>query len=205
MIHRLAAVAVLVLLPIAAYAHRLDEYLQATRLSIGVARVDVEIDLTPGVSVARDVFDVIDADRDGRINAAERDAYAREVFHAIALSVDDRQLAMWDVTIQVPEREAMSEGVGTIRLRASATLPRVRSGRHRLAFVNTHRPESSVYLVNALVPTDPRIHIATQQRDPAQRRMTLDYEVDPSWPRAWSLLAALLMGAALAVTRRAKV
>ena len=35
-----------------AAAHRLDEYLQATRLSIDIDRVDLEIDLTAGSAMA---------------------------------------------------------------------------------------------------------------------------------------------------------
>ena len=44
--------AVLLLLPAVALAHRLDEYLQATRLSLALDRVVLKIDLTPGVDVA---------------------------------------------------------------------------------------------------------------------------------------------------------
>jgi len=198
---------VAILMPAPARAHRLDEYLQATRLSIDVDRVDVEIDLTPGVSVAREVFDVIDVNHDGRVSVAERDAYAAAVSRSIALSIDDRPIPIVDATLRVPEFADMSEGVGTIRLRASATLAAVGSGRHRLTYVNRHRPEGSVYLVNALVPSDPRIHIATQERDAAQHQLTLDYDVArglPS-PRAWSLLASLTLGGVLVATRRAKV
>jgi len=35
-----------------ASAHRVDEYLQATRLSIDLDRVEVEINLTPGIDLA---------------------------------------------------------------------------------------------------------------------------------------------------------
>jgi hypothetical protein len=33
-------------------AHRLDEYLQATRISIGANRIVLQMDLTPGMEVA---------------------------------------------------------------------------------------------------------------------------------------------------------
>ena len=39
-----------------ASAHRLDQYLQATRLSLEKNQVGVEIDLTPGVEVAQAIF-----------------------------------------------------------------------------------------------------------------------------------------------------
>jgi hypothetical protein len=63
--------------PGTAGAHRLDEYLQATRLSLDLDRVGVEIDLTAGVSLAAQIFASIDTDRDGRISIAEGEAYAR--------------------------------------------------------------------------------------------------------------------------------
>ncbi len=57
-------------------AHRLDEYLQATRLSVALDRIELEIDLTPGVSIAERIVTAIDTDRDGRFSPAESDAYA---------------------------------------------------------------------------------------------------------------------------------
>jgi len=48
----LIAIAVLAIPPTAT-AHRLDEYLQATRVSIDVDRVDLEIDLTAGTAIAK--------------------------------------------------------------------------------------------------------------------------------------------------------
>src|SRR5580704_17875054 len=74
-------------LPLAS-AHRMDEYLQATRLSIDVDRVDMEIDLTPGVAMASEVFGWIDTNRDGEISQSEGDAYARRMLRSVVLSVD---------------------------------------------------------------------------------------------------------------------
>ena len=206
--HRLLAAAAVVagwiLTPSAAQAHRLDEYLQATRLSIDVDRVGLEIDLTPGVTIARDVFNAIDADGDGWISAAEKEAYAREVLRSIVLSVDGRAAAIVHAEIGVPEFGELAEGVGTIRVRAAADIPYAGAGHHRLAYANVHKADTSVYLVNALVPGDPRIQISAQERDGAQHRLTLDYEVAGGLAsaRTWSLLAALMMAGTLGVTRR---
>src|SRR5262245_44491556 len=73
-----------------AEAHRLDEYLQATRLSVERDRIVVEIDLTPGVAVAPDVFEWIDTNHDGRISSTESDGYAQLVFSSIVLWVDGK-------------------------------------------------------------------------------------------------------------------
>jgi hypothetical protein len=98
----------------------------------------------------------------------------------------------------------MSLGVGTIRVRASARVPAAGAGRHRLSYFNTHHPESSVYLVNALVPADRRIQITAQRRDHAQHGLELDYDVmvDASWARTCSLLLAFAMGGVLVAARR---
>jgi len=191
--------------PAPAAAHRLDEYLQATRLSVDVEHVDVEIDLTPGARVAPEVFGSIDTDGDGQISNAEAEAYAQEVLRSVVLSVDGRPVRLRLLEIRVPQFHDMILGVGTVRIRASAihsvASSRIRasathsvasSNRHRLSYVNTHRSKSSVYLVNVLVPADPRIEVRGQTRDTAQRMLTLEYRVMPD--RAWTVACALLFG-----------
>jgi nickel/cobalt transporter (NicO) family protein len=187
-------------------AHRLDEYLQATRLSIDVERVGLEIDLTAGVALAPEVFSWIDTDRDGQISHAEGEAYARDVLRSVVLSVDGQPVPITLIGIRVPQFRDMSLGVGTIQVRATANISTTGAGRHHVSYVNTHWSASSVYLVNALVPADPRVQIAGQQRDRAQHGLTLDYtvEADALWARTWSLLAALAMAGVLGVTRRSR-
>src|SRR5262245_61337231 len=70
-----------------ASAHRLDEYLQAARIGIDPGRVQLELDLTPGVAVAGKVIGDIDRDRDGVLSADEKRAYAAQVFGALAMDV----------------------------------------------------------------------------------------------------------------------
>ena len=86
----------------------------------------------------------------------------------------------------------MTEGIGTVRLRANARIPSAASGRHVLTYLNSHRSESSVYLANALVPTDNRIAITSQRRDPAQHMLTLEYDVAyGAWPQVLLLASAI--------------
>jgi hypothetical protein len=192
--------------PAPARAHRLDEYLQATRLAIDVEHVRLEIDLTAGVAVAHEVFAWIDTNRDGQISDAEGDVYAREVLRSVVLSVDGQPVPITSVEIRCPQFSDMSLGVGTIQVRASGKVSAITAGRHRISYLNTHRSERSVYLVNALVPADPRIQIAGQQRDRAQHGLTVDYTVKTAAPsaRTWSLLAALAMTGVLGMTRRSR-
>lgn len=176
-------------------AHRLDEYLQATRLAIDLERVDLEIDLTPGVAVASRIFSSIDTNRDGEISSAEGEAYARRMLGSVTLSVDGLAAPIVLRETRFPQLREMSLGVGTIQLRATAKVPAAGAGRHRVSFLNTHRPELSVYLVNALVPASPRIRIGDQRRDRAQHGLTLDYTVasDGAPVRAFALFAGLLL------------
>jgi hypothetical protein len=185
--------------PVPADAHRLDEYLQATRLSIDRERLRLEIDLTAGISVAGQVFTSIDTDHDGQVSIVEREAYAREVLRSIALSIDGRPTPIVLEDSEFPEIRDMSLGVGTIRLRATATVPSAAAavGHHTVSYANNHRPLASVYLVNALVPADSRIEIGQQRRDVAQRVLMLEYSVIPDalWARlSWSLVGLAMVG-----------
>ena len=189
--------------PVPAGAHRLDEYLQATRLALDIDRVSLDIDLTPGVSVAARVFGWMDTNRDGEISTTETEAYARRILSGVVLSVDGRAVPVTLVDSRFPDARDMTAGVGTIRLRAASKIPPASAGRHQLAYVNDHRPEMSVYLVNALVPADPRFRITDQRRDPTQHTFTLDYDVArrSGWARTSWLLGALAAVGLLAVTK----
>jgi len=183
-------------------AHRLDEYLQATRLAVAADRIDVEMDLSPGVAVAPLVIGAIDIDGDGRIAPAEARAYAAAVAAAVTLSIDGRPVPLHVDGRVFASPEAMREGGGTIRLALSAPVA-VGGGRHRLAFVNAHLPASSAYLVNALVPADRRITFGAPARDIAQRTFTMDYDVGGA--RAglgWSGAAVAMVGLLVAARRR---
>ena len=178
-------------------AHRLDEYLQVTRIAVDRERVDLDIDLTPGVAVARQVFGWIDSDRNGEISAQEGDAYAAGVLAAIRLDVDDRAQPLTLVGRRFPTLREMSLGVGTVQLTATAAVPRASNGRHQLVYQNSHRPEVSVYLVNALVPKSQDIEVLGQRRDRQQHELRLDYRVGGSTAPAavWRFLAAGVMTA----------
>jgi hypothetical protein len=192
------------LLPTTAGAHRLDEYLQATRVSIERDRVDVEIDLTPGVSIAQQVTAWIDFNRDGEISPVESLTYGRQVLASLALSSDGATVPLHVVDAQAPTIGDMTLGIGTLRLRGSAAIPSTATGRHRLTLINTHHPESSVYLANALVPSDTRIHILGQSRSTNQHRLTIEYDIGIAavWRRiSWTFCAVALL-AGIAWTRR---
>ena len=156
-------------------AHRRDEYLQAARLAIDPGRVQIEIDLTPGIAVADRVLTDIDRDANGSISAAEARAYAERVLSAIALDVDGIPLGVELVDSVCPSIEAVRQGEGTTRIRATASMPRLAGGPHHLRYRNRYRPDISVYLANALIPDSDRVAVAAQRRDVDQRDLIVDY------------------------------
>jgi hypothetical protein len=62
-----------------AFAHRLDEYLQATIISIEKDRVQAFMRLIPGVAVSSAVIASIDTNADGVISETEQQIYAERV------------------------------------------------------------------------------------------------------------------------------
>ena len=163
--------------PSVANAHRLDEYLQATRIDVSLDHVDLDIDLTAGVSVALDVWALVDTDRNGRISEAEGRSYADVVLKSVVLQVDGRPHPVALVSSRFPSLQEITSGSGPIRIEARAPLPLTGAGRHTLRYRNTHRRATSVYLVNALVPSNSAITIASQRRDPRQTELVLTYDV----------------------------
>jgi hypothetical protein len=190
--------------PASAGAHRLDEYLQATRLLVDVDCVTLEFDLTPGATIAPQVFASIDTNGNGQIDAAEGAAYAVDMLSSVMLTVDGRPASIMLADSRFPALRDMSLGTGMIRLRATAKISAAAPGRHQISYMNGHRSESSVYLVNALIPVNPRIQVVSQQRDHAQHELRLDFIVTEAapWAQAWSLFAAVALAGVLAVTRR---
>jgi hypothetical protein len=185
-------VAGLAALPAPASAHRLDEYLQATRLNIDADRIGVEIALTPGTNIALQIVEQIDTDRDGRFSGDERRRYAQSVIASMTLMLDGHVTPVALAAEDFPTVNAMAAGTGTIRLRATARAAAA-SGRHQLQYRAAPLTASSVYLVNALMPTNARVQLGAPQRDAMQEALTLDFSVGPddTWLRTgWVVVAA---------------
>ena len=205
---RAAAVGALLVLAagVPARAHRLDEFLQASRLAIDPDRVSIELDLTPGIAIVGVVIRDIDADASGSIDAAEARAYSQRALSAISLGIDGMPLDLQVVDRAYPSIEAMKAGQGTIRLRLAAALPALVAGHHRLQYRNTHRTDIGVYLANALMPATDRIAVHTQQRDVDQREIAIEYELRggtavPLSPWIWPLAVSGLAACAVVLWR----
>jgi nickel/cobalt transporter (NicO) family protein len=186
--------AILLAFPAVSSAHRLDEYLQASRISVARERIALELDLTPGVSVASEVVALIDRDNDGRIAPGEAQTYANTVLAEIALVLDGRRLPPTLTGVHVPAVAAMHAGMGVIRIEASAAVADRSAGRHELFYRNDHHRDASVYLVNAMMPPTRVVSIGRQRRDTRQREFQLVYDVErESAAIEWTIVAAALL------------
>ena len=131
----------------------------------------IELDLTPGIALAEAIIADIDRNRDGSLSPDEQRAYREPgVPRADARSRRDAGLRARLGASSFPDVEAMRRGEGTIRLQSAATLPRLSSGPHQLLFRNSHHPDRSVYLANALVPESDEVAVTAQRRDRDQTR-----------------------------------
>jgi hypothetical protein len=198
-----AAAAVVILLGATpASSHRLDEYLQATTMSLENERVRAEIRLVPGVAVFPVVFADIDRDADGVASGPEQRAYAERVLGDLLLSIDGKRLPLYLISSTFAPRETLQEGRGEIRLQFEADLPG-RARTRRLTFENRHQSRIGSYLVNCLVPRDPDIEVTAQNRSFNQSLYQLDYADANApasvlslsvWPDAWAWLGSAAIG-----------
>ena len=156
------------------FAHRLDEYLQATTIAVEKDHVVLQLHLTPGVAVTRKVLAELDTNRDEAVTDAERKDYALRVSHDLSLKIDGEIPNLRLVASSFPQAAEMTKGTGDILLRFEASLESGKSA-HKLSFENRHQSAISVYLVNCLVPHDPNTHILAQTRNYDQSIYQLDF------------------------------
>jgi pimeloyl-ACP methyl ester carboxylesterase len=170
----MVAAAIVLSIVAPASAHRLDEYLQATLISVEKDRVYVSMRLIPGVAVSSAVLSNIDTDSDGVISQREQKIYAERVLGDLSLTLDGNGLTPKLVSVSFPEISQIKEGLGEIQIAFTADLPTGKSNR-TLVVENHHQNRISAYLVNCLVPDDPDIQITAQNRNELQSFYQLEY------------------------------
>ena len=199
----LAAIVVVLAVPSESAAHRLDEYLQAARVSLARDGVTLEVDLTPGANIASAVVPLLDRNGDDRISPAEAGMYGQMVLADLVLELDGRPVALTLTRVETSSIDEMRGGLGIIQLRAAGRVDWSVARRRQLYFRNNHQPATSVYLVNALLSEDREVGVARQTRDPLQREVHIDYRVAPRWStRALWLALGVAVLATLIVLRR---
>jgi hypothetical protein len=151
-----------------AFAHRLDEYLQATLVDISPGDVRLRLNLTPGIEVVDQVLDRIDRDGNGAISEDEATAYCELLKRDLTLRIDQRDAALKVSASRFSESSELREGFGIIQVEFTATPGTLAPGAHRLTFENRHLPKLSVYLFNAAKPAYHEVQIVRQTRNPDQ-------------------------------------
>ena len=204
-----AAVAIVHAIGTTAFAHRLDEYLQATIISVEKDRIHAQIRLTPGVAVFPIVLAGIDRDADGVISGAEQRAYAERVLRDLSLTIDGEPARLRLVSSSAASVEQMREGRAGIQLEVDADVPRG-GGSRRLRFENRHESRIAAYLVNCVVPRDPAIHVTAQRRNYEQSVYELDYaeggdRPGPPFRGPWAAVMGWLGAAALLLFARIRL
>ena len=171
----LAVLLCLVIAAKTAFAHRIDEYLQATLLTVQTDRVQASMRLIPGVLVASSIIDGVDTNHDGAFSEEEKRAYAHRVLSELSISIDGKPARVTLCSWSFPEPSQLRDGLGEIHIEYAIDLPP--GGPNRvLTLVNRHNRDNSVYLVNVIAPQDDTIRIVSQKRNQQQSAYELDFQ-----------------------------
>ncbi len=176
---RLLAVLALLAAPHAAFAHQLDEYLQATLVSIEAETVRLHLSLTPGVAIASQVLSNIDLDHDDVISATEAAAYTASLKRDLTVRLDGRVIALKLHASQFPAPAELRTGWEIIVVEFRGKLGPLAAGTHRLTLENRHWPAISGYLVNAALPGTNTIRILAQKRNQNQSSADIQFTAQP--------------------------
>jgi hypothetical protein len=155
--------------PLTARAHWLDQYLQATTITIGDARIVAQLRMTPGVTIVPEVLARIDKNGDGTYSTDEQRAYAVGVLHDVTLHVDGSPLSVEVLAVNFANIAEFQAGRGVIAINFAAQIP-LGGVERQFTYVNRYEPSRSVYLANTLVPTDSTVSVTAQQRSSDQSR-----------------------------------
>jgi polyphosphate kinase len=172
---RLALLLALLAFPPAVFAHRDDQYLQATLVIIEPSGIRLQINLTPGIAVAEKVIARIDRDRDGAISQNEAAAYAEVLKGDLTLRVDGRKLELKLTASEFVPAEELRTGSGIIQMEVSAISGPLATGPHRLTLENRHLTAMSVFLINAVRPKFATVEITRQKRNHNQSAGEIEF------------------------------
>ena len=178
----LVSAVVFVAFPHAGFAHRLDEYLQATLVEIEPGAIRLQINLVPGMAVAEEVLALIDRDKDGTISKNEAAAYGETVKRDLIVRCDDGKAELKLIGSTFPEPAEIRAGVGIIQLEfsvAPAPAAPLATAPHRFVLENRHFPKAGVYLFNAAKPKAATVQIAAQKRNDNQSAGEIEYTLNP--------------------------
>ena len=179
--------------PSAGFAHRVDEYLQATLVAIEPGGFRLQINLTPGMAFAEQVLAMIDGNRDGVISTNEVAAYAELLKRDLIVQLNHRNVELKLTASNFAKPTELRTGLGIIQMEFSATPGMFAAGLHKLTVENLHLPAASVYLFNAAQPEAASIQITGQKRNESQStgEITFDFHPPPNPSMTVSIVVSL--------------
>jgi hypothetical protein len=177
---RLALLLALLALPSAVFAHRDDQYLQATLVAIEPNGVRLQINLTPGVAVAEQVIAEIDRRRDFQERSG---SHAELLKRDLTLRMDGRNLELKLTASEFVEPAELRTGSGTIQMEFSAMFSPLAAGPHKLTLESRHLTTMSVYLINAAQPRFATVQITRQKRNENQSVGEIEFTFHPFRPK----------------------
>lgn len=178
---RLPLLLALLALPSNVFAHRDDQYLQATIVAIEPDGVRLQINMTPGIAVAEQVIALIDSD--GAISRNEAPAYAELLKRDLTLRIDGRNLESKLTASEFVPPAELRTGSGIIQVEFAAIFGPLAAGPHRLTFENRHLTKMSVYLINAAKPKFAAVRITSQKRNQNQSAGEIEFTLYPFRPK----------------------
>lgn len=178
---RLPLLLALLALPSNVFAHRDDQYLQATIVAIEPDGVRLQINMTPGIAVAEQVIALIDSD--GAISRNEAPAYAELLKRDLTLRIDGRNLESKLTASEFVPPAELRTGSGIIQVEFAAIFGPLAAGPHRLTFENRHLTKMSVYLINAAKPKFTAVRITSQKRNQNQSAGEIEFTLHPFRPK----------------------
>ena len=175
----LALLLALLSLPSNAFAHRDDEYLQATLVVIEPQEVRLQINLTPGIAVAEQVIALLDRNRDGVISTKEAAAYTEFLKRDLTVRLDGRNSELKLTASEFVPPAELRTGSGIIQIEFSASFGPLAAGSHSLMLENRHLTRISVYLINASQPRFATVQITRQKRNDTQSAGEIGFTFHP--------------------------
>jgi hypothetical protein len=170
-------------LPSDAFAHRDDEYLQATLVVIEPREVRLQINLTPGIAVAEQVIALVDRNRDGAISTKEVAAYTELLKRDLTVRLDGRNSELKLTASEFVPPDELRTGSGIIQIEFSASFGPLAAGSHSLMLENRHLTKMSVYLINASQPRFATVQITKQKRNRNQSAGEIEFTLSSVPPK----------------------
>ena len=155
------------------------QYLQATLVDIEPECIRLQINLTPGVSVADAVLSLIDRDRDGKISATEAAAYSELLKRDLIVRLDQRIVELKPTSFNFPDPDEVRTGWGIIQIEYSIDPGSMSAGDTISLLENHHLNTVSAYLFNAALPRSDFIEIASQKRNESQSIGDIEFTFHP--------------------------